>query len=66
MICIMSRFVSNDIVGQVMDSVHICLYVSLGRDKPASLTIQVSVITFCHFQLNLKLIVYVFDLLAEK
>ncbi|CAN7109062.1 unnamed protein product [Brassica rapa subsp. narinosa] len=26
MICIMSRFVSNDIVGQVMDSVHICLY----------------------------------------
>lgn len=29
MICIMSRFVSNDIVGQVMDSVHICLHVSL-------------------------------------
>ncbi|CAH8386786.1 unnamed protein product [Eruca vesicaria subsp. sativa] len=26
MICIMSRFVSNDIVGQVMESVHICLY----------------------------------------
>ncbi|XP_009130801.1 uncharacterized protein LOC103855553 [Brassica rapa] len=26
MICIMSRFVSNDIVGQVMDNVHICLY----------------------------------------
>ncbi|XP_020874905.1 uncharacterized protein LOC9306167 isoform X1 [Arabidopsis lyrata subsp. lyrata] len=26
MICIMSRFVSNDIVGQVMDSVHICLH----------------------------------------
>ncbi|CAH2078761.1 unnamed protein product [Thlaspi arvense] len=26
MICIMSRFVSNEIVGQVMDSVHICLY----------------------------------------
>ncbi|XP_023635654.1 uncharacterized protein LOC17880577 isoform X1 [Capsella rubella] len=26
MICIMSRFVSNDIVHQVMDSVHICLH----------------------------------------
>ncbi|CAA7028190.1 unnamed protein product [Microthlaspi erraticum] len=26
MICIMSRFVSDDIVGQVMDSVHICLH----------------------------------------
>ncbi|XP_010439980.1 PREDICTED: uncharacterized protein LOC104723330 isoform X2 [Camelina sativa] len=26
MICIMSRFVSNDIVLQVMDSVHICLH----------------------------------------
>ncbi|KFK23549.1 hypothetical protein AALP_AAs66918U001300 [Arabis alpina] len=26
MICIMSRFVSSDIVGQVMDSVHICLH----------------------------------------
>jgi hypothetical protein len=26
MICIMSRFVCNDIVGQVMDSVHICLH----------------------------------------
>ncbi|XP_024005166.1 uncharacterized protein LOC18030139 [Eutrema salsugineum] len=26
MICIMSRFVSNDIVGQVMESLHICLY----------------------------------------
>ncbi|CAN8324989.1 unnamed protein product [Cochlearia groenlandica] len=26
MICIMSRFVSDDIVGQVMDSLHICLH----------------------------------------